>query len=115
MDSNSGSTPPRWMPRSPLGCTLAAVGLGPLFVGATTRFVALALVAVALAPIAIWLAWNVLDFVGAIGAPELGLWGILLLIALAVTALLLAVAAAPARPQGRHSSQARGEDRCSAR
>jgi hypothetical protein len=71
-------TPP-WMPRTPLGWALAAIGLGALVAGATTVFVVLAAVAFAIAPVAVWLAWNVLGFAGAIGAPELGLWGLLLL------------------------------------
>lgn len=42
--------------------------------------IALAALAAAtlLGPIIFWLAWNVLDFAGAVGLPELGLWGIVL-------------------------------------
>lgn len=57
---------------------LVGVGLGALVAGATA-LVALVVLGVILAPLAVWLAWNVLDFAAAIGAPELGLWGILLL------------------------------------
>jgi hypothetical protein len=64
------------MPHTPLGWALAALGLGTLVAGATTLLVLLAVLAFALAPLAVWLAWNVLDFAGAIGAPELGLRGI---------------------------------------
>jgi hypothetical protein len=71
--------PPRWMPRTPFGWLLAALGLGTLAAGATALLVLLAVLAFALAPLAVWLAWNVLDFARAIGAPELGLWGIVLL------------------------------------
>ncbi len=70
---------PRWMPRTPLGWALTALGLGAVVAGATTLIVLFAVMAFALAPVAVWVAWNVLDFAGAIGAPELGLWGILLL------------------------------------
>ena len=70
---------PAWMPRTPLGWALTAIGLGALVAGATTLVVLLAALAFAVAPVAVWLAWNVLDFAGAIGAPELGVWGILLL------------------------------------
>jgi hypothetical protein len=75
------------MPRTPFGWLLAALGLGTLVAGATTLLVLLAVVAFALAPLAVWLAWNVLDFAGAIGAPELGLWGILLLTIFLVSGL----------------------------
>ena len=67
------------MPRTPLGWGLAALGLGALVAGATTLLVLFAVVAFALAPLVVWLSWNVLDFAGAIGAPELGFWGVLLL------------------------------------
>jgi hypothetical protein len=70
---------PPWMPRTPLGWALTAVGLGALVAGATTLLVLFAVMAFALAPLAVWVAWNVLDFAGAIGAPELGFWGVLLL------------------------------------
>jgi hypothetical protein len=70
---------PPWMPRTPLGWGLAALGLGTLVAGATTVLVLLAIIAFAIAPIAVWLAWNVLGFATAIGAPELGFWGIVLL------------------------------------
>jgi hypothetical protein len=73
------------MPRTPLGWGLTALGLGALVAGATTLLVLLAVIAFALAPIAVWLSWNVLDFAGAIGAPELGFWGILLLTLLLVS------------------------------
>lgn len=66
------------MPRSPLGWGLTAIGLGALVAGATAVAVLLAVLVFAAAPVAVWLAWNVLDFAGAIGAPELGFWGILL-------------------------------------
>jgi hypothetical protein len=36
------------------------------------------LVAILLAPLLFWIAWNVLDFASAVGLPELGFWGIVL-------------------------------------
>jgi len=36
-------------------------------------------IALLLAPIVVWFAWNVLDFGPAIGAGDLGFWGIILL------------------------------------
>jgi hypothetical protein len=67
------------LPAGPLAWFLAAIGIGALVAGARTLLVVLALTAVALAPLTVWLAWNVLDFAAAIGAPELGFWGVLLL------------------------------------
>jgi hypothetical protein len=76
--------------------------------GATTVLVLLAIVLCALAPIAVWLAWNVLDFAGAIGAPELGLWGILLMTLFLVCGwggrMLIAIAVALVDPEWLHGS-----------
>jgi hypothetical protein len=58
---------------------LLGLGVGTLLVGATAVVVALVIIGLLLAPLAVWLAWNVLDFASAIGAPELGFWGIVLL------------------------------------
>lgn len=79
MTRDSDSRQPASTPRTPLGWALAAVGLGAVVAGATAVAVLLAVLAFAAAPVAVWLAWNVLDFAGAIGAPELGFWGILLM------------------------------------
>jgi len=102
------ASPPDRTPRTPLGWALAAVGLGALVAGATTVLVLLAIVLCALAPIAVWLAWNVLDFAGAIGAPELGLWGILLLTLFLVCGwggrMLIAIAVALVDPEWLHGS-----------
>jgi hypothetical protein len=70
--------PPRLPPLGPLGWLLAALGLGAIVAGAAA-IAALVLLGLLLAPLVVWLSWNVLDFAHAIGAPELGLWGILLL------------------------------------
>ncbi len=79
MEQSPRRPPPGWLPRTPLGWALAAIGLGTLVAGATSLIILVALIAFAAAPLAVWLSWNVLDFAGAIGAPELGLGGILLL------------------------------------
>jgi len=57
-----------------LGWVLAILGLGALLAGA----VALVIGGLLLGPLLVWLAWNVLDLAHAIGAPELGFWGIVL-------------------------------------
>lgn len=69
--SKQGRFGPHW--------ALMGFGLGALLVGATAVVIALVVVGILLAPLAVWLAWNVLDFAQAIGAPELGFWGIVLL------------------------------------
>jgi hypothetical protein len=58
---------------------LMGLGIGAFLAGATALVVALVVIGLLLAPLAVWLAWNVLDFASAIGAPELGFWGIVLL------------------------------------
>ena len=50
---------------------LRIFGIGALVAAA---FVAMLLIG----PLVFWLAWNVLDFAGAVGLPELGFWGIVL-------------------------------------
>jgi len=66
-----GTRPHHWV--------LAGLGLGALFVGATAFIAFLVVLGLLIAPFMVWLAWNVLDFAAAIGAPELGFWGIILL------------------------------------
>ncbi len=56
------------------GWVLALLGLGALLAGA----VALVVGGLLLGPLVVWLAWNVLDLAHAVGAPELGFWGIVL-------------------------------------
>src|SRR3954469_1541362 len=51
---------------------LAILGLGALLAGAA----ALVVGGLLLGPLLVWLAWNVLDLAHAVGAPELGFWGI---------------------------------------
>ena len=57
-----------------LGWVLAILGLGALLAGAA----ALVIGGLLLGPLLVWVAWNVLDLAHATGAPELGLWGIVL-------------------------------------
>ncbi len=52
------------------GLLVGLVGFGILVISA---------IALLLAPIVVWFAWNVLDFGPAIGAGDLGFWGIILL------------------------------------
>jgi hypothetical protein len=58
---------------------LMGLGIGAFLAGATALVVALVILGILIAPLMVWLAWNVLDFANAIGAPELGFWGIVLL------------------------------------
>jgi hypothetical protein len=53
---------------------LAILGLGALLAGA----LALVVGGLLLGPLLVWVAWNVLDLAHAVGAPELGFWGIVL-------------------------------------
>ncbi len=61
-----------------LRIVLWILGFGALVAGG----VAVALLALAaallLGPLVFWIAWNVLDFASAVGLPELGFWGIVL-------------------------------------
>ena len=54
--------------------------LGGLLVGlAGIGILVISVIALVIAPVIVWLAWNVLDFGKAIGAGDLGFWGIILL------------------------------------
>jgi hypothetical protein len=57
-----------------LAWVLAILGLGALIAGAA----ALVIGGLLLGPLVVWLAWNVLDLAHAVGAPELGFWGLVL-------------------------------------
>jgi len=57
-----------------LAWVLAILGLGALLAGAA----ALVIGGLLLGPLLVWLAWNVLDLAHAVGAPELGFWGLVL-------------------------------------
>ena len=65
------------MPR-PLRILLQVLGVGVLVAGGLAIALAALLAAILIGPLVFWLAWNVLDFAGAVGLPELGLWGIVL-------------------------------------
>jgi hypothetical protein len=52
------------------GLIFGLVGIGILLIS---------IVALLIAPVIVWFAWNVLDFGKAIGAGDLGFWGIVLL------------------------------------
>lgn len=68
--------PPKMRPHH---WALMGLGIGAFLAGATALVVALVILGLLIAPLGVWLAWNVLDFANAIGAPELGFWGIVLL------------------------------------
>lgn len=57
-----------------LAWVLAILGLGALLAGAA----ALVIGGLLFGPLLVWLAWNVLDLAHAVGAPELGFWGLVL-------------------------------------
>ncbi|HEY2790694.1 MAG TPA: hypothetical protein VGI72_14665 [Gaiellales bacterium] len=57
-----------------LGWVLALLGLGALL----TAVVAVVVGGLLLGPLLVWLAWNVLGLAGAVGAGELGFWGLVL-------------------------------------
>jgi hypothetical protein len=61
-----------------LRALLHVLGLGALIAGGVTVALAVIAAAILLGPLVFWLAWNVLDFAGAVGLPELGFWGIVL-------------------------------------
>jgi hypothetical protein len=57
---------------------LQILGIGVLVAGGLAVALAALVGAILLGPFVFWLAWNVLDFAGAVGLPELGFWGIVL-------------------------------------
>jgi hypothetical protein len=61
-----------------LGVMLRILGIGALVAGGFAVAVAALVGALLLGPLVFWIAWNVLDFAGAVGLPELGFWGIVL-------------------------------------
>jgi hypothetical protein len=61
-----------------LRVVLQILGVGVLVAGGLAIALAALLAAILVGPLVFWLAWNVLDFAGAVGLPELGFWGILL-------------------------------------
>ena len=61
-----------------LRVVLQVLGIGVIVAGGLAVALAALVGAVLLGPLVFWLAWNVLDFAGAVGLPELGFWGIVL-------------------------------------
>jgi len=57
---------------------LRILGVGALVAGGVAMVVAAFVAMLLIGPLVFWLAWNVLDFAGAVGLPELGFWGIVL-------------------------------------
>jgi hypothetical protein len=57
---------------------LRIFGIGALVAGGLAVALAALVASVLLGPLIFWLAWNVLDFASAVGLPELGFWGIVL-------------------------------------
>lgn len=66
---------------------LIGFGVGGLLIGASAFLLGLIAIGILVVPFIVWLAWNVLDFAVAIGAPELGFWGIILLTLFLTTGL----------------------------
>jgi hypothetical protein len=57
---------------------LRILGVGFLVAGGLAVALAAFVGAILLGPLVFWVAWNVLDFASAVGLPELGFWGIVL-------------------------------------
>jgi hypothetical protein len=64
--------------RSPAHLLFRALGIGALVAGGLAVALVAIVAAVLLGPLVFWLAWNVLDLAHAVGLPELGFWGIVL-------------------------------------
>jgi hypothetical protein len=61
-----------------LRVVLRILGIGALVAGGLVVALAALVAAILLGPLIFWVAWNVLDFASAVGLPELGFWGIVL-------------------------------------
>ena len=80
---------------SGLQAVLRMLGIGALVAGGLTIVLIALLVAILLGPLIFWLAWNVLGLASAVGLPELGFWGIFLVVSwfgkVLITALVFLV------------------------
>jgi hypothetical protein len=61
-----------------LGIVLRILGIGALVAGGIVVAVAALVATILIGPLVFWVAWNVLNFASAVGLPELGFWGIVL-------------------------------------
>jgi hypothetical protein len=61
-----------------LSLVLRILGIGALVAGGLVVALGALIGAILLGPLIFWVAWNVLDFASAVGLPELGFWGIVL-------------------------------------
>jgi hypothetical protein len=57
---------------------LRILGVGALVAGGLAIALAALVAVILIGPLIFWVAWNVLNFASAIGLPELGFWGIVL-------------------------------------
>ena len=57
---------------------LRIVGFSALVAGGLAVALAALVAVILIGPLIFWLAWNVLNFASAVGLPELGFWGIVL-------------------------------------
>lgn len=60
------------------GVAMRTLGIGALVTGGVALALTALIAAILIGPLIFWVAWNVLDFASAVGLPELGFWGIVL-------------------------------------
>ncbi|HEX3807705.1 MAG TPA: hypothetical protein VHV52_13095 [Gaiellaceae bacterium] len=63
---------------TPIRILFRILGIGALVAGGLVVAVAAFVAIILVGPLVFWLAWNVLNFAHAVGLPELGFWGIVL-------------------------------------
>jgi hypothetical protein len=63
---------------APIRILFRILGIGALVAGGLVVAVAAFVAIILVGPLVFWLAWNVLNFAHAVGLPELGFWGIVL-------------------------------------
>ena len=76
--ADDSTRPPEWAEWVKRWKLVRVLGIGALVAGAITVAFWLLLIALLLAPLLFWFAWNVLDLGPAVGLPELGFWAIVL-------------------------------------